>query len=142
MRVYDSLDQAASVICTPHSALYVTFYPKLAAELIPLPTPRTSPRAVFVCANSLVVSDKVVSTFHISPPPVLPTYIANAPSCSPTCPGAKWHYNLRVVETLVGARVLANKLGITLSPTERPTFRVILSRWLGSPESELDADGL
>ena len=38
--------------------------------------------------------------------------------------------------------MLANKLGITLSPTERPTFRVILSRWLGSPESELDADGL
>ncbi|TBU25011.1 Galactokinase [Dichomitus squalens] len=110
------LDQAASVICTPHSALYVTFYPKLDAELIPLPTPRTSPRAVFVCANSLVVSDKVVS--------------------------AKWHYNLRVVETLVGARVLANKLGITLGPSERPTFRVILSRWLGAPESGLDADGL
>ena len=56
--------------------------------------------------------------------------------------GAKWHYNLRVVETLVGARVLANKLGIQLGPTDRPTFRVILSRWLGTPESELDTDAL
>ncbi|PIL35341.1 hypothetical protein GSI_02066 [Ganoderma sinense ZZ0214-1] len=110
------LDQAASVICTPHSALYVTFFPQLGAELIPLPTPRTTPRAVFVCANSLVVSDKVVS--------------------------AKWHYNLRVVETLVGARVLANKLGIQLGPADRPTFREILSRWLGTPESELDTDAL
>ncbi len=37
---------------------YVTFHPNLAAEPIPLPTPRAIPRAAFVCANSLVVSDK------------------------------------------------------------------------------------
>ncbi|KAI0671366.1 galactokinase gal [Trametes maxima] len=104
------LDQAASVICTPHSAIFVDFFPRLSAEPIPLPTPRTIPRAVFVCANSLVVSDKVVS--------------------------AKIHYNLRVVETLVGARVLALRLGQTLSSSERPRLREVFSRWLGSPDLE------
>ncbi|KAI0661824.1 galactokinase gal [Cubamyces menziesii] len=104
------LDQAASVICTPHSAIFVDFFPRLSAEPIPLPTPRTVPRAVFVCANSLVVSDKVVS--------------------------AKIHYNLRVVETLVGARVLALRLGQQLGPSERPRLREVFSRWLGSPELE------
>lgn len=58
------MDQAASVIATPHSALYITFFPSLSAEPIPLPTPRTIPRAVFVCANSLVVSDKAVGAFY------------------------------------------------------------------------------
>ena len=60
-----SLDQAASVICTPHSAIFVNFYPKLSAEPIPLPTSRTIPRGVFVCANSLVVSDKAVSEYPV-----------------------------------------------------------------------------
>ncbi|EIW57193.1 galactokinase gal [Trametes versicolor FP-101664 SS1] len=104
------LDQAASVICTPHSAIFVDFFPRLSAEPIPLPTPRTIPRAVFVCANSLVVSDKVVS--------------------------AKIHYNLRVVETLVAARILASRLGLSLGPSDRPRIREIFSRWLGSPELE------
>ncbi|KAI0760990.1 galactokinase gal [Trametes elegans] len=104
------LDQAASVICTPHSAIFVDFFPRLSAEPIPLPTPRTVPRAVFVCANSLVVSDKVVS--------------------------AKIHYNLRVVETLVAARALALRLGQSLGPSERPRLREVFSRWLGSPDLE------
>ncbi|TFK82427.1 galactokinase gal [Polyporus arcularius HHB13444] len=108
------LDQAASVICTPHSAIFVNFYPKLSAEPIPLPTPRTIPRAIFVCANSLVVSDKAVT--------------------------AKFHYNLRVVETLVAARVLGRLLNLPLTPTERPTLRVILTRWLGTPEADLEKE--
>ncbi|EMD32074.1 hypothetical protein CERSUDRAFT_119060 [Gelatoporia subvermispora B] len=115
------MDQAASVISLPHSALYITFFPSLSAEPIPLPTPRTTPRAVFVCANSLVVSDKVV--------------------------GARTRYNLRVVETLVGARALALKLGLALGPADRPTLREVLGRWLGHDEakgkpSELDVKEL
>ncbi|CCM02772.1 uncharacterized protein FIBRA_04880 [Fibroporia radiculosa] len=115
------MDQAASVICTPDTALYITFFPSLSAQPTPLPTSRTVPRAVFVCANSLVVSDKVV--------------------------GAKTRYNLRVVETLVGARVLAHHIGVVLAPTERPTLREVLGRWLGFYEaknvpSDLDTDML
>ena len=60
----------------------------------------------------------------------------------PILVGAKYHYNLRVVETLVGARILANRLGISVDPSQRPTFRVILSQWLDVPESTLDADNL
>lgn len=130
-----SLDQAASVICTPHSAIYVTFYPNLAAEPIPLPTPRTIPRAAFVCANSLVVSDKAVSTY---PSPLHPLHFLRSTDLHSTA--AKFHYNLRVVETLVGARVLAHILGLPLTPTERPTYRRILSRWLGTPESDLEKE--
>ncbi|KAH9921854.1 ribosomal protein S5 domain 2-type protein, partial [Fomitopsis serialis] len=115
------LDQAASVISMPSSALYITFFPFLHAEPILLPVLRTNPRAVFVCANSLVVSDKAV--------------------------GAKTRYNLRVVETLAGARILARHLNVQLEPTERPTLRIVLGRWLGHTESkgqptELDTDKL
>ena len=57
------MDQAASILCTPNSALYITFFPQLDAELVTLPItiPGTQEEeAVFVVANSLVVSDKVV----------------------------------------------------------------------------------
>ena len=61
--------------------------------------------------------------------------------------GAKTRYNLRVVETLVGARILARRLNVPLQPTERPTLREVLGRWLGYKESkgvptELDTDKL
>ncbi|TRM64531.1 GHMP kinase [Schizophyllum amplum] len=91
------MDQAASVISTPSAALYITFYPKLAAEPTPLPA-----GAVFVIANSLVVSDKAVT--------------------------AKFNYNLRVVETLAAARVLARVLGLNVGPKEKITLREVVGR--------------
>ena len=97
------MDQSASVISTPDSALYISFFPVLSAEPIALPI--TSPRSVFVCANSLVVSDKVVHS--------------------------KTRYNLRAFETLVAARVLANKLGVEIGEEEKLTLREFLDRWLG-----------
>ncbi|EIN10114.1 Galactokinase [Punctularia strigosozonata HHB-11173 SS5] len=147
------MDQAASVISTAGSALYVSFFPKLSAEPTPLPgshlaasssstattaqpqiitqvgsleqgnskatlvteapsTPQTT-GAVFVCANSLVVSDKVVSS--------------------------KFRYNLRVVETLVAARALGRILGVPLDKTgvrEKITLREVLGRWLGVEETK------
>lgn len=106
------MDQAASVIAQSDSALYISFFPSLAAEPIPLPTTRTSPPAVFVCANSLVVSDKVV--------------------------GARTRYNLRVVEILVGARVLARRLGVTVGAREKIWPREVLGRWLGFKETKGD----
>lgn len=123
------MDQAASVISLAASALYISFFPRLSAQLIPLPSASASsptttatsadaslpPRAVFVCANSLVVSDKVVH--------------------------ARTRYNLRVVETLVAARVLAHKLNISVGEKEKVTLREVLGRVVGEdPESGKDMD--
>jgi galactokinase len=102
------MDQAASVISTLNSALYITFFPKLSAQPIQLPTTHTTPPAVFVIANSLVVSDKAVT--------------------------AKTQYNLRVVETLVGARVLAKELNVSVGKSEKIRYREVLSRWIGIDE--------
>ncbi|KAI0693409.1 Galactokinase [Cytidiella melzeri] len=107
------MDQAASVTSRPTSALYISFFPFFDVESVALPITRTNPKAVFVCANSLVVSDKVV--------------------------GAKTRYNLRVVETLVSARILARLLNLTalLSPsypTKKFTLREVLSAYLGVAE--------
>lgn len=104
------MDQAASVISTLNSALYISFYPALSAQPIELPTELTDPPAVFVIANSLVVSDKAVS--------------------------ANTQYNLRVVETLVGARILANRLGVKIGRREKVTFREVLGRWISGDEKE------
>lgn len=71
---------------------------------------RLPPRSVFVCANSCVVSDKAVT--------------------------AKRRYNLRVVETLVGARVLAKALGVQVTEKERITFREVLGRLAGEKKGE------
>ncbi|KAF5374451.1 hypothetical protein D9615_009120 [Tricholomella constricta] len=78
-----------------------------ALKATPVPLPAGS---VFVCANSLVVADKAV--------------------------GAKRGYNLRVVETLVGARVLAGALGVTVGERERITLREVVGRLLGEGKGE------
>ena len=102
------MDQSASVICSADNAIFISFFPKLEAELIPLPI--TSPRAVLVCANSLVVSDKVVHS--------------------------RTRYNLRVVETLVSARILARRFGVEVGKSEKVTLREFLDRWLGFKDAQ------
>ncbi|KAF8646191.1 hypothetical protein AX16_007335 [Volvariella volvacea WC 439] len=99
------MDQAASVISTPGSALYISFFPSLAASPVPLPA-----GAVFICANSLVVSDKLVT--------------------------AKKGYNLRVVETLVGARILAKLLGVKIGEKEKITYREVVGRYALGPKHD------
>lgn len=120
------MDQAASVISLAGSALYISFFPRLSAQPIPLPgaAPVTSiagtadasaalpSRAVFVCANSLVVSDKVVH--------------------------ARTRYNLRVVETLVAARILARRLGISVGEKEKVTLREVLGRVVGEDVGKME----
>lgn len=98
------MDQAASVISDSNNALYITFHPTLEAEPIPIPAsanPAFNP--VFVIANSLVVSDKAVS--------------------------AKTQYNLRVLETLAAARILARKLNLPINKTEKVTLKEVLDHW-------------
>jgi len=99
------MDQAASVMSDPSSALYITFYPILTASAVPLPV-----RAVFVCANSLVVADKALT--------------------------AKRGYNLRVVETLVAARILANSLGFQIVEKDRITLREVAGKLAGEKDIE------
>ncbi|KAK7006218.1 Galactokinase gal [Favolaschia claudopus] len=65
------------------------------------PTPLPA-GAVLVLAHSLVVADKALT--------------------------APKNYNLRVVETLVGARILARHLKLTVGATEKITLREVLGR--------------
>jgi galactokinase len=96
------MDQAASVISTRDSALYVSFYPHLAALPIALPQ-----GALAVLAHSCVTSEKAVH--------------------------ARTRYNLRVVETLAAARILARHLGIDVHPRDRITLREVVGRFGGEP---------
>ncbi|CAE6519484.1 unnamed protein product [Rhizoctonia solani] len=105
------MDQAASVIGQPQTPLYISFFPKLSAQ--PVTLPWREDEAVFVIANSLKISDKAVS--------------------------AKTQYNLRVVETLVGALVLAKGLGVQVADGEKIRLREVVERWKPAPADAPDA---
>jgi len=110
------MDQSASILSNSGSALYISFYPSLDAA--PAPFPSTIPPAAFVIANSLAISNKAET--------------------------GKFRYNLRVVETLVGARVLAKVLGLFIEPTRRKTYREVLGEWwttLGNVDDEATLKG-
>ncbi|ORX71427.1 Galactokinase [Linderina pennispora] len=83
-----SLTQSELVSIAASAERHVGFHPKLRGT--PVKFPETDPSMVFVIANTLVVADK-----HVS-----------APVC----------YNLRVVETRVGALILAKHLGLASRP--------------------------
>ncbi|KAG8864935.1 galactokinase [Tulasnella sp. 330] len=102
------LDQGASVFSSPGTALYITFYPKLHAS--PVPLPQSAPPAVFVIANTMKTANKLETS--------------------------KIHYNLRVVETLVAARVLARGLGVKVGPREKVRLREVLARWAGEADED------
>ncbi|PVF95540.1 Galactokinase [Serendipita vermifera] len=106
------MDQSASILSLPGSALYISFYPNLRPFATPLPTSSSTP-AAFVIANSLAASHKAETS--------------------------KTRYNLRVVETLVGAKVLSRVLGIDVGPKERLTHREVLERWT-KKEGRVDSE--
>lgn len=97
------MDQSASILSSPGNVLYIPFYPDLQPSPIPLPSSSDAPSA-FVIANSLTVSNKAET--------------------------GKSRYNLRVVETLAGARVLSRVLGINYGLEERLTYRQVLHKWI------------
>ncbi len=89
---------------TPESALYVTFYPHLTAS------PAALPQGTLVLANSCVTSEKA--------------FKLHAPT----------RCNLRVVETLAAARVLARHLCILdVHHHNRITLREVVGRFGGEP---------
>ncbi|KAJ2000062.1 galactokinase [Coemansia thaxteri] len=99
------MDQTASMMGQQGSALFIEFQPALVAT--PVEFPEAAPTLVFVIANTLVVSDK-----HVS-----------APVC----------YNLRVVETRVGALIMARHLGIASHPAcqgaDPLTFKAVMDEY-------------
>ncbi|KAI8919786.1 ribosomal protein S5 domain 2-type protein [Entophlyctis helioformis] len=92
------MDQSISIMGQKGSALLIHFYPSLSAAPIAFPASEDVP--VFVIANTLVTADK-----HVTAPT---------------------NYNLRVVETRLGAALLAKKLGLVV-PDEVITFRDVHS---------------
>ncbi|GAA5894924.1 hypothetical protein JCM6882_008246 [Rhodosporidiobolus microsporus] len=101
------MDQSASVFSRSKHLLHVEFIPHLDARAIPLP--QTDPPFSFVIANTLVRSNKAVT--------------------------AKYHYNLRVVETRLGALLLAKHLNLPISLTSRPfpSYKVVLDAYFHTP---------
>jgi galactokinase len=110
------MDQASSILSLSNHALYISFYPSLSPQTIPVL--QTTPPTTFIIANSLKTADKVVSS--------------------------KIHYNLRVVETLVAARVLAKGLGVKgVLEKQKITLREVLGLWIdegveGASEDKLE----
>ncbi|KAK4706064.1 hypothetical protein P7C70_g132, partial [Phenoliferia sp. Uapishka_3] len=105
------MDQSASVFSQPLNLLHIKFIPSLLA--IPIPLPQTTPALSFVIANTLITSSKALT--------------------------AKFHYNLRVVETLLGARLLAHHLNIPIPSSalgEKPlTYKVLIDTYFNSTPS-------
>ncbi|KAJ2768562.1 galactokinase, partial [Coemansia nantahalensis] len=111
------MDQTASIMGRTGSALFIEFHPALVAT--PVALPKTDTPFVFIVANTLVVADK-----HVT-----------APVC----------YNLRVVETRVGALLLARHLGIADRPACRDvdplTFKIVMDEYFAAQGDDGSAAG-
>ncbi|KAL8292829.1 hypothetical protein RQP46_000523 [Phenoliferia psychrophenolica] len=104
------MDQSASVFSKPLNLLHIEFIPSLLAT--PIPLPHTVPGLSLVIANTLVTSSKALT--------------------------AKYHYNLRVVETRLGARLLARHLGVPVPSKGEPqlSFKTVMDLHFASKRVE------
>lgn len=99
------MDQSASVLAMRNTGLFVSFYPSLAVSPVKLPSTADGEELVMVIANSLATHNLAED--------------------------AKRHYNLRVLETLIAARALANGLGLECGEKgERVQLRGVLAAFL------------
>ena len=118
------MDQSASVLSRAGQGLYVSFAPELEVENVKLPDVRledgSAEPLVMVITNSLTRHD--------------------------LSRGAEKEYNLRVMETLIGARILGHKLGLLSQEKgddERLQLRTVLGRFGGETKDKiLSADEL
>ncbi|KAJ2830968.1 galactokinase [Coemansia erecta] len=105
------MDQTTSIMSQSQSAVFIEFDPEL--KITPVKFPSTDPQITFVIANTLVVSDKAVT----------------APVC----------YNLRVVETRIGALILAKHLGIAdhraCKDADPLTFKVVMDEYFATQDT-------
>ena len=112
------MDQSASVLSRAGQGLYVSFAPELEVENIKLPDVRLEDGSeeplVMVITNSLTRHD--------------------------LSRGAEKEYNLRVMETLIGARILGHKLGLLSTEKkddERLQLRTVLGRFGGETKDKI-----
>ncbi|KAJ1980392.1 galactokinase [Dimargaris verticillata] len=107
------MDQACSIMTNPQSASFIEFHPHL--KVTPVAFPQITPALTFVMADSLVSADKLVS--------------------APTC------YNLRVVETRLGALVLSKFLNLQPRPRIRAahplTYKLIMDEYFSQQAEQL-----
>lgn len=110
------MDQTALVCSERHHALYVEFAPKLKAT--PVSFPKLNPPLVFLIADTMVVLNK-----H---------------ETAPT------NYNLRLVEVLVAARLLAKALDVEIPPNgnlQTGTLRGLMDALYPQPWDGTAAEG-
>ncbi|KAJ2004368.1 galactokinase, partial [Coemansia thaxteri] len=114
------MDQTASIMSRAQSAAFIEFHPAL--RVTPVKLPDTSPPFTFVVANTMVASDKAVT--------------------------APVRYNLRVVETRIGALMLARHLGISgrteCQSAAQLTYKIVMDTYFSvypNDGSEVDAEG-
>ncbi|KAJ2795886.1 galactokinase, partial [Coemansia furcata] len=111
------MDQAASIMGQQNSALFIEFHPTL--KVTPVKLSEADTPFAFVIANTLVVSNK-----H-----------ATAPT----------NYNLRVVETRIGALMLAKHLGIAgraaCANADPLTFKVVMDEYFSMPNVSDSSNG-
>jgi galactokinase len=111
------MDQAASIFSQRGFLLYCRFWPKFAAEHVPVP--QSDPEVTILVAQSFVTSDKAVT--------------------------APKHYNLRVVEVTLATLVLAKLHDISLSPDESSlhyclrNFQQELMKKLGTTDAPVES---
>ncbi|KAJ2493872.1 galactokinase [Coemansia sp. RSA 2050] len=102
------MDQTTSIMSQSQSAAFIEFSPML--RVTPVKFPSTTPPIVFVIANTMVESDKAVT--------------------APT------NYNLRVVETRIGALMLAKHLNIlehsACANADPLTFKTVIDEFFAS----------
>ena len=111
------MDQAASIFSERGFLLYCRFWPKFAAEHVPVP--KSDPELTILVAQSFVTSDKAVT--------------------------APKHYNLRVVEVTLASVVLAKLHDISLDPDDSSlgfclrNFQQELMKKLGRRDDRMEA---
>jgi galactokinase len=111
------MDQAASIFSERGFLLYCRFWPKFAAEHVPVP--QSDPELTILVAQSFVTSDKAVT--------------------------APKHYNLRVVEVTLASVVLAKLHDMSLNPDDSSlgfclrNFQQELMKKLGRSDDPVEA---
>ncbi len=130
------MDQSASVLSRAGAGLFINFYPKLEVEAINLPSMK---RHVEVGTSSQMngrhgereEEERVVMV------------IANSLATHNLASDAPRHYNLRVVETLIAARLLDHNLHLSPEDSEkRLTLREVVGLYAKEKEGRMGPDEL